>query len=641
MISVNGVTVSFGGYNLFDNISFLINPKDRIGLAGKNGAGKSTLLKILSGQQNPTKGEISMPKSCTIGYLPQDMIHQHGRTVFEETATAYEEIQKLEIRIDEINHQMETRSDYESDAYAKLIEEQTEVYTRLDMLGAGNRSEEIEKILKGLGFGPKDFDRQTAEFSGGWRMRIELAKLLLQKPDILLLDEPTNHLDIEAIMWLEDFMETFAGAVMLISHDKTFLDSVTNRTIEISNQKIYDYKTNYSRYLILRQERKEQQENAAKNQQKIINQTEVLIDKYRAKASKAAFAQSLIKKLDRMEIVEVDDADNMSMNFRFPAPAHSGKIVLTVENAGKHYGPKHIFSGAEFIVTKGEKIGLVGRNGEGKSTMMKMIAKKVDFDGTVQLGHSVMMGYFEQDQEEKLDPKKTVFETIDEAAAGEVRKQVRGLLGSFLFRGEDIDKKVQVLSGGERGRLALCKLLLEPYNLLLMDEPTNHLDIRSKDILKRALIDYEGTVIMVSHDRDFMKGICDRLFEFRDGHVKEHLCDIEEFMQLRKVERLNELDLDKKVEREVKEEKKPVVTFSTVEKSNDAEQKQIRSQIKKTEENIANLEVKIKDCDAKLSDASQYDKLVNDKTFFENYNQLKSNLEKEMEKWEELSNKIN
>ncbi|MBA3683355.1 MAG: ABC-F family ATP-binding cassette domain-containing protein [Bacteroidetes bacterium] len=643
MISVNGVTVSFGGFNLFDNISFLINPKDRIGLAGKNGAGKSTLLKILSGNQNPTKGEISMPKSCKIGYLPQDMIHQHGRSVFEETETAYEEIQNLELRINEINHLLETRTDYESDSYAKLIEEQTDVYTRLDMLGAGNRREEIEKILKGLGFERKDFDRQTAEFSGGWRMRIELAKLLLQRPDILLLDEPTNHLDIEAIMWLEEFMETFPGAVMLISHDKTFLDAVTNRTIEISNQKIYDYKTNYSRYLILRAERKEQQENAAKNQQKIINQTEVLIDKYRAKASKAAFAQSLIKKLDRMEIVEVDDADNMSMNFRFPAPAHSGKIVLTVENAGKSYGPKHIFSGAEFIITKGEKIGLVGRNGEGKSTMMKMIAKKVDHDGTVQLGHSVMMGYFEQDQEEKLDPKKTVFETIDEAAVGEVRKQVRGLLGSFLFRGEDIDKKVQVLSGGERGRLALCKLLLEPYNLLLMDEPTNHLDIRSKDILKRALIDYEGTVVMVSHDRDFMKGICDRLFEFRDGKVKEYLCDIEEFMQIRKVERLNQLDLDKTGRpQEIKEEKKEKAqeTAGAKTNANDAEQKQIRSQIKKAEENIANLEVKIKECDAKLSDASQYDKLVNDKTFFDNYNQLKTNLEKEMEKWEQLSEKL-
>jgi ATP-binding cassette subfamily F protein 3 len=428
---------------------------------------------------------------------------------------------------------------------------------------------------------------------------------------------------------------------MLISHDKTFLDSVTNRTIEISNQKIYDYKTNYSRYLILRKERKEQQENAAKNQQKIIDQTEVLIDKYRAKASKAAFAQSLIKKLDRMERVEVDDDDNLSMNFRFPAPAHSGKIVLTVENAGKHYGPKHIFSGAEFIVTKGEKIGLVGRNGEGKSTMMKMIAKKVEHDGTVQLGHSVMMGYFEQDQEEKLDPKKTVFETIDEAAVGDVRKQVRGLLGSFLFRGDDIDKKVQVLSGGERGRLALCKLLLEPYNLLLMDEPTNHLDIRSKDILKRALIDFEGTVIMVSHDRDFMKGICNRLFEFRDGMVKEHLCDIEEFMQLRKVERLNELDLDKKVSKEIKESKKTNVTLNeVVNSSNEAEQKQIKNQLKKIEDIITEIELKIKNSDDKLADEKQYNQLINDKVFFENYNQLKQQLEIEMQKWEELSSKL-
>ena len=646
MISVNGVTVSFGGHDLFDNISFLINLKDRIGLAGKNGAGKSTLLKILSGNQNPTKGEVTMPKSCKIGYLPQDMIHQHGRTVFDETESAYEEIQQLEIRIDQINHQLETRTDYESDAYSKLIEEQTDVYTRLDMLGAGNRKEEIEKILRGLGFDRKDFDRQTAEFSGGWRMRIELAKLLLQKPDILLLDEPTNHLDIEAIMWLEEFMETYAGAVLLISHDKTFLDNVTNRTIEISNQKIYDYKTNYSRYLLLRKERREQQENAAKNQQKIIDQTEVLIDKYRAKASKAAFAQSLIKKLDRMDRVEVDDDDSQSMNFRFPTPAHSGKIILTVEQAGKHYGSKHIFSGANFIVTKGEKIGLVGRNGEGKSTMMKMIAKKVEFDGGIKLGHSVMMGYFEQDQEEKLDQKKTVFETIDEAAVGDVRKQVRGLLGSFLFRGDDIDKKVQVLSGGERGRLAICKLLLEPYNFLLMDEPTNHLDIRSKDILKKALINYEGTVIMVSHDRDFMKGICDRLFEFRDGKVKEHLCDIEDFMLLRKVERLNELDLEKKDNKEKKQEvstnKNTSHAISPNEQINkhELEQKQIRNQIKKVEEIIENLELKIKDCDLKLSDASEYEKLVNNKSFFEEYNQFKITLEKEIEKWESLSEKL-
>jgi ATP-binding cassette, subfamily F, member 3 len=641
MISVNSVTVSFGGYNLFENISFLINPKDRIGLAGKNGAGKSTLLKILSGNQNPTSGDISMPKSCKIGYLPQDMIHQHGRSVFEETETAYQEINILETRIDEINHQLETRTDYESAAYANLIEEQSLVYSRLDLLGAANRNEEIEKILKGLGFERKDFDRQTAEFSGGWRMRIELAKLLLQNPDVLLLDEPTNHLDIEAIIWLEEFMETFQGSVILISHDKTFLDNVTTRTIEISNQKIYDYKTNYSRYLVLRQERKEQQENAAKNQQKMIDQTEVLIDKYRAKASKASFAQSLIKKLDRMERVEVDEDDNQAMYFRFPPPAHSGKIVLTVEHAGKAFGEKRIFSDAGFIITKGEKIGLVGRNGEGKSTMMKMVAGKLQHEGSIKLGHSVLMGYFEQDQEEKLDPKKTVFETIDELAVGDVRKQVRGLLGSFLFRGDDIDKKVQVLSGGERGRLALCKLLLEPYNLLLMDEPTNHLDIRSKDILKKALIDYEGTVIMVSHDRDFMKGICDRLFEFRDGHVKEHLCGIEEFMQLRKVERLNELDLDKSGVKQVLAkpvEKKPEKTAPT---QDDKIQKNVLSQLKKVEEKITAIENEIKNMDHKLSDSAEYEKLVHDKHFFDNYNRLKTELETEMNKWEELSSNLN
>lgn len=643
MVSVNSVTVSFGGYNLFDNISFLINPKDRIGLAGKNGAGKSTMLKLLAGEQNPTKGEISTPRDIKIGYLPQDMIHQHGRTVFEETESAFQEIQLLEKRLDDINHQLETRTDYESESYMRLIEDQTEIYTRLDIIGAGNKNEEIEKILKGLGFERKDFDRQTAEFSGGWRMRIELAKLLLQKPHILLLDEPTNHLDIEAILWLEEFMETFPGAVVLISHDKTFLDNVTARTIEIVNGKTYDYKTNYSRYLILRQERIDQQESAAKNQQKIIDQTEALIDKYRAKANKASFAQSLIKKLDRMERVEVDDMDTSVMRFRFPQPAHSGKIVLTVEHAGKKYGDKRIFSDANFIITKGEKIGLVGRNGEGKSTMMKMIAKKVDHEGTVQLGHSVLPGYFEQDQEEKLDPKKTVFETIDELAVGEVRKQVRGLLGSFLFSGEDIDKKVQVLSGGERGRLALCKLLLEPYNLLLMDEPTNHLDIRSKDVLKNALMDYEGTVVMVSHDRDFMKGICNRLFEFRDGMVREHLCDIEEFMQLRKVERLNELDLEKKTvkQEEVVKKQEQTIASTSADKKSDADKKQLQNKLKKVEETIEKLEAEIKAADEKLADQANYDKLMNDQVFFTNYSQLKTQLEEELSKWEEVSSQLN
>ncbi len=641
MVSINGVTVSFGGYDLFDNVSFLINPKDRIGLAGKNGAGKSTMLKILAGFQTPTKGEVSRPKDCKIGYLPQDMTHQHGRTVYEETESAFEEIKQLQAKLTGINHQLETRTDYETDAYMQLIQELTDINERLNMIGVDNTEEEIEKVLIGLGFHRNQFHMQTSEFSGGWRMRIELAKLLLQKPDVLMLDEPTNHLDIEAIQWLEEVMEVFPGAVVLISHDKTFLDTVTKRTIEIVNQKIYDYKTNYSHYLVLRQERKQQQENAQKNQQKMIDQTEMLIDKFRAKASKSAMAQSLIKKLDRLDRVEVDDMDTASVRFRFPPPAHSGKIVITAENAGKTYGDKFIFGGANFIITKGEKIGLVGRNGEGKSTMMKMIADKIKYDGSIQLGHNILMGYFEQDQEEKVDLDKTVFETIDELAVGDVRRQVRSLLGSFLFGGDDIDKKVKVLSGGERGRLALCKLLLEPYNLLLLDEPTNHLDIKSKEVLKQSLIDYEGTLVMVSHDRDFMTGMCDRLFEFRDGHVKEYLCDIKEFMEIRKVERLNELDLDKSGVKAVPiVEKKQAVVSDFEAQEQKKIQTQLTSQIKKSEQEIERLELEIKNLDAKLAVPATYDELSKDPNFFNSYNKLKKELEIEMAKWEDLSSKL-
>ena len=641
MVSINGVTVSFGGYDLFDNVSFLINPKDRIGLAGKNGAGKSTMLKILAGFQTPTKGEVSRPKDCKIGYLPQDMTHQHGRTVYVETESAFEEIKLLQAKLVGINHELETRTDYESDAYMVLIQDLTDINERLNMIGVDNTEEEIEKVLIGLGFQRKQFHMQTSEFSGGWRMRIELAKLLLQKPDVLMLDEPTNHLDIEAIQWLEEVMEVFPGAVVLISHDKTFLDTVTKRTIEIVNQKIYDYKTNYSHYLVLRQERKQQQENAQKNQQKMIDQTEMLIDKFRAKASKSAMAQSLIKKLDRLDRVEVDDMDTAAVRFRFPPPAHSGKIVITAENAGKTYGDKFIFGGANFIITKGEKIGLVGRNGEGKSTMMKMFADKIKYDGHIQMGHNILMGYFEQDQEEKIDLDKTVFETIDELAVGDVRRQVRSLLGSFLFGGDDIDKKVKVLSGGERGRLALCKLLLEPYNLLLLDEPTNHLDIKSKEVLKQSLIDYEGTLVMVSHDRDFMTGMCDRLFEFRDGHVKEYLCDIKEFMEIRKVERLNELDLDKSGVKAVPVAEKKVAPSSDFEAAEKKKlQTQIASQIKKSEEQIERLELEIKTLDAKLAVPETYNELSKDPNFFNAYNKLKKELENEMAKWEDLSSKL-
>ena len=637
MISVNSVTVAFGGSSLFENVSFLISGKDRVGLAGKNGAGKSTMLKLIAGEQSPTKGEISNPKDFKLGYLPQDMIHQHGRTVFEETASAYAEITQLQNRLVEINKDLEIRTDYETDSYSQLITDLTDISARLDIIGANNRDEEIEKILKGLGFDRNDFHRLTNEFSGGWRMRIELAKLLLQKPDVLLLDEPTNHLDIEAIQWLEEFMETYYGALVLISHDKQFLDNVTNRTIEIVNRKTYDYKANYSKYLILRQERQDQQESAVKNQQKLIDHTEALIDKYRAKANKASFAQSLIKKLDRMERIEVEEGDNAVMNMRFPKPALSGKIVLTVEDAAKTYGEKLIFKDANFIVTKGEKIALVGRNGEGKSTMMKMIGGKTKFDGTVQIGHNVLAGVFEQDQEEKLDQNKTVFETIDELAVGDVRKQVRNILGSFLFGGDDIDKKVRVLSGGERGRLALCKLLLEPYNLLLLDEPTNHLDIRSKEILKKALMDYEGTVILVSHDRDFLAGLTNRLFEFREGSVKEHLCDITEFMKKRKLEKLMEL---KSVQVQPAAEKKVVEKPKVDTSEKDKELKQLKSAITKCEKDIEVLEVDIKKLDEQLSNPDTYQKLMNDKVFFENYNQSKAKLENLLKEWEALNEKL-
>ncbi|MEO5948042.1 MAG: ABC-F family ATP-binding cassette domain-containing protein [Chitinophagaceae bacterium] len=637
MISINNITVAFGGSAIFENVSFLINGKDRIGLAGKNCAGKSTMLKILAMEQSPTKGDIAKPNDCKIGYLPQDMRHQSGRTVLEETATAFIEIQKLEKRLEVINKELEVRTDYESDSYTNIITELTDIHARLDMVGAGNREQEMEKVLRGLGFDRNDFNRQTSEFSGGWRMRIELGKLLLQKPDILLLDEPTNHLDIEAIQWLEDYMDVFPGAVILISHDKHFLDAVTTRTIEIVNKKIYDYKSNYTRYLQLRAERMESQENAAKNQQKIIEQTQVLIDKNRAKASKAAFAQSLIKKLERMDRVEIDDVDTGAIRFRFPPPAHSGKIILTVEHAGKEYDGKRIFSDANFIIAKGEKIGLVGRNGEGKSTMMKMISGAIKFEGTVQLGHAVMPGYFEQDQEEKLDTNKTVFETIDDLAAGDVRKQVRGLLGSFLFSNDDIEKKVKVLSGGERGRLALCKLLLQPYNLLMLDEPTNHLDIRSKDVLKKALMDYEGTMIIVSHDRDFLTGMCDKLYEFREGHVKEHLCDITEFMALRKLERMEEL---KSAVQEVEEPKKTKVVTPDENNEKEKQQKLIKSRINKSEKDIEDLEKQIADIDAKLAVPAEYDRLSKEPGFFDKYNLLKKKLDTQMQEWEKACEEL-
>lgn len=636
MISVSGLTVAFGGYALYEDISFLVNERDRIGLAGKNGAGKSTLLKILAGQQKPTSGDVSKPNACTIGYLPQEMKHNLGKTVFNETALAFTELKELEKRLADITHQLETRTDYESDAYMQLITDLNDCNERHTILGGTNIDEEIEKTLLGLGFERKDFTRLTDEFSGGWRMRIELAKILLQRPNVVLLDEPTNHLDIESIQWLEEFLKNYYGAIVMVSHDKTFLDNITTRTIEISMGRIYDYKANYSKYLVLRQERKEQQEAAFKNQQKYIEKTEQLIDKYRAKANKASFAQSLIKKLDKIELVEVDQSDNTAIRFKFPPAPRSGKVVVESKQVSKTFGPKTIFSGIDFAIERQEKIAFVGRNGEGKSTMSKIIVKdhKAD-DGEMILGHNVEIGYYAQNQTELLDEKKTVFETIDEVAVGEIRKNVRNLLGGFLFGGDDIDKKVSVLSGGEKSRLAMCKLLLQPYNLLVLDEPTNHLDLRSKDVLKKALMDYDGTLIIVSHDRDFLQGLTNKVFEFRDGKVKQHIGDINEYLSNRKLESFKQLE--QKASQPVVKPVQPSAENNNAEK--EKEKKQIQNSISKAEKKINELELQIKQWDEQLADAEKYKSLTADPHFFTTYEKAKAELEKVMLEWEQLQAK--
>jgi ATP-binding cassette subfamily F protein 3 len=637
MISVNNITVSFGGVNLFENVSFLINPKDRIGLTGRNGAGKSTLLKILAKNQSVDEGQIATPNGFSIGYLPQEMKHQHGKTVFNETAEAFTELNKIQEEIKVIEKELTTRTDYESEAYHNLINELTEKNDYFQHKGGYTKEAEIEQILLGLGFERNDFNRLTNEFSGGWRMRIELAKILLQKPDLLLLDEPTNHLDIESIQWLEDFLISYPGSIMLVSHDRTFLDNLTNRTIEISLGKAFDYKANYSKYLELRAERKEQQENAAKNQEKYIEQTQQLIDKYRYKASKAAFAQGLIKKLERLDRIEVDETDTNSIRFKFQSPQSSGKVVYTAENLSKAYGEKLILDNLNFTIERGEKIAFVGRNGEGKSTLSKILAELLDFTGQFTKGHNVYTGYYAQNQSDELDPDLTVFETIDHVATGEIRKQVRSLLGSFLFSGETVDKKVKVLSGGEKGRLAMCKLLLQPYNLLILDEPTNHLDIRSKEILKNAIIDFEGTVIVVSHDRDFLNGLTNKVYEFRNKGIKEIIGDINEYLSYRKISNLNELELKQKANHQNQELKANENKQNYQEKKEqEKEIRKIQNQIKKAEDEIGRLERLITEMDEQLMDPDKYKAALNDKEFFNKYEDLKKQLKVENENWEKL-----
>lgn len=543
MISVDGLAVEFGGTTLFSDISFVINEKDRIALMGKNGAGKSTLLKILAGVRQPTRGKVSAPKDCVVAYLPQHLMTEDGRTVFEETAQAFAHLHEMEAQIDRLNKELETRTDYESDSYMALIEEVSALSEKFYSIDATNYEEDVEKALLGLGFAREDFGRQTSDFSGGWRMRIELAKLLLQKPDVLLLDEPTNHLDIESIQWLEEFLINNGKAVVVISHDRKFVDNITTRTIEVTMGRIYDYKVNYSQYLQLRKERREQQQKAYDEQQKFIAETKEFIERFKGTYSKTLQVQSRVKMLEKLELLEVDEEDTSALRLKFPPSPRSGSYPVTMEGVGKSYGDHIVFQNATLTIERGDKVAFVGKNGEGKSTLVKCIMNEIEHTGTLTLGHNVQIGYFAQNQASLMDENLTVFQTIDDVAKGEIRNKIRDLLGAFMFGGpEESMKKVKVLSGGERTRLAMIKLLLEPVNLLILDEPTNHLDMKTKDILKQALADFDGTLIVVSHDRDFLDGLVSKVYEFGNKKVTEHLCGIYEFLEKKKMDSLQELE---------------------------------------------------------------------------------------------------
>jgi len=630
MVGINELTVNFGERYLFNKISFLINKQDRIGLVGKNGAGKSSLLKIIAGENQPDEGNVSTPADFTIGYLPQDMDFGHGKTVLDETKSVFKEVNLINAKIDDINHQLETRTDYETDDYMDLLNHLNDYNERLSLIGGFTVEADVETILKGLGFTPKDFNRQTDEFSGGWRMRIELAKILLTKSDLLLLDEPTNHLDIESIQWLEDFLKVYPGAVVLISHDKAFLDHVTTRTIEISLGKIYDYKTYYSKYLEQRKERREQQMAAFTNQQKQIADTEKFIERFRSKASKAVQVQSRVKQLDKIDRIEIDEEDTASMRFYFPPAPRSGKVVVEANGVGKSYGDKKVFNDANFFIETGKKIAFVGKNGEGKTTMTKIIVGELEHEGELKKGHNVNLSYFAQNQAEELDKELTVFEAIDQCAHGEIRKQVRNLLGAFMFGGEEADKKIKVLSGGERARVALCKLMLEPVNLLVLDEPTNHLDIRSKEVLKSALQRYDGTLVVISHDRDFLDGLVEEMYEFKEGKVKQFLGGVYDFLKSKKVDSIREFEQNvkvvTKVEKVVSDNK---LTFEE-KKLLEKDLKRVQNKINNLEKEVERLENNIEDLNIKLMNTGTYsdDLLVQ-------YNHAKVALEKAMNDWEE------
>jgi len=642
MISINNLTVSFGGWDLFHDITFMINPKDRIGLVGKNGAGKTTLLKLLTGEQPATSGQIARPANCTLGYLPQQMKVLDGRTVIEETATAFDEVNALEKDIERLTTELSVRTDYESDGYADLIQQLNEANDRFRILGGENREAEMEKTLLGLGFERKDFYRPTKEFSGGWRMRIELAKLLLRRPSVFLLDEPTNHLDIESIQWLEGYLRDYPGAVLLISHDRAFLDAVTNRTIELSLGKITDYKVSYSKYVELRRERREQQQAAYDNQQKMIEKTEEFIERFRYKPTKSNQVQSRIKQLEKIDRIELEEEDVSRMNIKFPPAPRSGQIVVESKEVGKSFGPKHVFSGADFVIERGEKIALVGRNGEGKTTFARIVVGDTEAtEGELRIGHNVNIGYFAQNQDDLMDGDAMVFDTLDRVAVGDIRTRLRDILGAFLFRGEDIDKKVRVLSGGERSRLAMARLMLEPYNLLVLDEPTNHMDMRSKDILKNAVRKYDGTVIVVSHDREFLDGLVDKVYEFRDGMVKEHIGGIYDFLEKKRMASLQELEYKKEADKPTETASGPDSPLSAKEQyqekqKQDRQVKSTRNEIKKIEAEIESFESAIAEWDVRMADPGPHGIDLSDTTIFDSYNDLKSKLSRAMKRWEEL-----
>ncbi|MFT3739470.1 MAG: ABC-F family ATP-binding cassette domain-containing protein [Breznakibacter sp.] len=631
MLSVNQLTVDFGGFELFSGITFLINPKDRIGLIGKNGAGKSTLLKILAGQMLPSDGSVSRPNNLKIGYLPQHLTVVDANTVFGEVETAFEELKEIEARISNTNIALAERADYESDGYQHLIHQLSDLNERYDLLGGTNYKSYIELTLRGLGFERSDFDRMTSEFSGGWRMRIELAKILLKRPDLFLLDEPTNHLDIESIQWLEDFLKTYNGAVLLISHDKVFLNNITTRTIEISLGKIYDYKASYDKFVELRAERREQQLSAFRNQQKMIEDTEKFIDRFRYKATKSVQVQSRIKQLGKIDRIEVDEIDTAGLKIKFPSAIRSGTIVVEGKRVTKRYGDHLVLDGIDFQVERGEKVAFVGRNGEGKTTLSRIIMNEIDFEGELKIGHQVEIGYFAQNQAERLDGNLSVLETVDRVAVGDIRTKIRDLLGAFLFSGEDVDKKVSVLSGGEKNRLAMVLMLLRPANLLILDEPTNHLDMRSKELLKQALADFDGTVIVVSHDREFLDGLTNKLYEFRNKQIKTHLGSIFDFLVRKKMESLN--DLEKQASQPSGKEK----ADSSVGKVDFEERKEFSKRLKKAQKNVSDAEALItrleRDIDAMHNRLSDVESTGNTQLFAD-YGQLQKKLAEAMEQWE-------